>query len=267
MASDWISYDAAAESHDRLAVPSFFERPARDLIARTGLGSAARILDIGTGSGVAALRAAEGAQPHALVVGIDPSIEMLRVARQKGLRVAAAAVTPGLPFANRSFDRVLASFVLSHIRSYEAGLLDITRVLMPAGMLGVTTWGSMENDYRTFWQSLAESFIDKQMLANAMREALPWEDWFTEPGHVADALRAAGLQDVDVQPVLYTIHTNIDDFLAIRESSLQARFIRHKLAASEWERFKETVAAEFHRRFKDPIDHKRDVLIATGKRL
>jgi ubiquinone/menaquinone biosynthesis C-methylase UbiE len=266
MAGNWTSYDSAAECHDRLAAPSFFEQPARDLVARIDVRSAVRILDVGTGSGLAALLAAKVAEPHSTVVGIDPSLEMLRIGRSHGLRFVVAGVAPGLPFADRVFDRVLASFVLSHVSSYESGLRDMVRVLRAGGRLGVTTWGSMQNEYREFWQSLAESFVNKELLAEATREALPWEDWFTDPGHLGQALQGAGLSDVGVHRAVYTIHTNIADFLTIREVSLQARFMRQNLDTGRWDRFKETAIAEFHRRFKDPIDHTRDVLIAVGTR-
>lgn len=266
MAGNWISYDVAAESHDRLAVPTFFDKPARDLVARLDLVSAASVLDIGTGSGVAALRALEVTNTNAMVVGIDPSLEMLRAARTHGLRRLAVAVVPGLPFPDGYFHRVLASFVLSHIPSYEDALLDIARVLKRHGRVGVTCWGPLENEYRAFWQSLAELFVDKQLLADSTKEALPWEEWFSEPNHLASAFEASGLVDVEVHRVVYNIHTNISDFLALREASLQARFMRHTLSVSEWERFKKAAALEFHHSFKDPINHTRDVLIAIGTR-
>lgn len=264
MDGQWSSYDTAAQSHERLAVPSLFERPARDLVAKIDPKSASRILDVGTGSGVAALRVRELAGAGATTVGIDPSLEMLRAARKNGLRSVAVASVPGLPFADAAFDQVLASFVLSHLSSYESALRDIVRVLRRGGRFGATSWGSVENEFKAFWQSMAENFIDKQQLTDATRQALPWEDWFAEPDHLAEAFRAAGLQGIEVHRVLYTIHMTIGDFLAIRENSLTARFMRHKLPAAIWERFKESVAEEFHRRFQDPIDHPRDVLIAIG---
>src|SRR5205085_10080531 len=146
MAGDWTSYDSAAECHDRLAAPSFFEQPARDLVARMEMGSATRILDVGTGSGLAGLRAAEAAGVDALVIGVDPSFEMLRIAKGHGLRHVAAGVAAGLPFADRVFDRALASFVLNHLPSYETGLAEMVRVLRRGARLGVTTWGPLENE-------------------------------------------------------------------------------------------------------------------------
>jgi SAM-dependent methyltransferase len=266
MQADWTSYDSAAECHNRLGAPSFFEQPARDLVARINVRGAARILDIGTGSGLAALRAAEVADPDAVIVGIDPALSMLRIARSNGVRSVVAAVTPGLPFADGVFDRALAGFVLSHLPSYESGLTDMVRVLRPGGRLGVTAWGSTSNEYQELWQSVAKSFIDKDVLAAAMREALPWEEWFTDSGHFVDAFKAVGLSAVEVHREPYTTRPSIAAFLEIRENSLSARFMRRNLDVPQWERFKETVATEFHRRFKDPIDHTRDALIAIGTR-
>jgi ubiquinone/menaquinone biosynthesis C-methylase UbiE len=148
MAGSWTSYDSAAECHDRLAAPSFFEQPARDLVARIDARSAARILDVGTGSELAALLAAKVADPQAIVVGLDPSIEMLRIARRHGLRQVVSGGLPGLPFTDRSFDRILASFVLSHLRSYESGLTDMVRVLRPRGARYKTNIGNSGSPWR-----------------------------------------------------------------------------------------------------------------------
>jgi ubiquinone/menaquinone biosynthesis C-methylase UbiE len=266
MAENWTSYDSAAECHERLAGPSFFERPARDLVADIDVSAAARIADIGTGSGVAALMASQSASPHAIVMGVDPSIEMLRTARSHGLEHVVVGCAPGLPLADRSFDRILANFVLSHLSSYELGLLDMVRLLQPGGRLGATAWGSIRNEYREFWESLAESFVSRELLAEATREGIPWDEWFSDPSRLERAFQEAGLKNVTVRRVVYRIRATIADFLAIRENALQGRFIRQHLGTGEWERFKQTAAAEFHRRFTDPIDHDRDVLIAVGTR-
>jgi len=71
----FLCYDSAAADHDRLAVPAVFAEPARELVARTGLPAAGRILDIGTGTGIAARLAIELAHPGTIVVGLDPSLE------------------------------------------------------------------------------------------------------------------------------------------------------------------------------------------------
>src|SRR5437016_3292980 len=112
MAKDWTSYDSAATSHSRLAVPSMFAAPARDLVAALDLPTAATVLDVGTGSGIVAAMALAAAGPHALVIGLDPSLKMLGATRESGVSTVVAGVVPGMPFADDSFDRVLAGFVL-----------------------------------------------------------------------------------------------------------------------------------------------------------
>ena len=152
MAHAWQSYDSAAAAHDRVAVPSIFSPPARDLVVLMGR-PAGSILDVGTGTGTAARAAREFSAPGAAVIGVDPSLQMLRVARNRGLVSVVTGGVPGLPFATHTFDAVLANFVLAHVADYRAALVDMVRVLRSGGRLGVTAWAAMENPYRLFWQS------------------------------------------------------------------------------------------------------------------
>jgi trans-aconitate methyltransferase len=265
MPADWISYDSAAACHGRVAGRAFFEQPARELISRLDLRSAERILDVGTGSGVAALLARQAA-PKAAVTGTDPSREMLRVARENGLKRIVAGRLPDLPFREHAFDCAVANFVLSHLESYKTGLAEMARVVRPEGEVGVTAWGAMKNPYREFWHSLAESFVNARDLSEVTRSALPWEDWLSDPDHLAQALRESGLVRVEVHRASHSVRIGIADFLATRESAMEARFMRQKLSEADWQRFCATVRSEFERRFSDPIDHERDALIGTGVR-
>ena len=95
------------------------------------LVGAERILDIGTGEGQIARRAARAG---AEVVGIDPTLAQLRVAVSRGgqPRYARAAAT-GLPFADGSFDAVVVCLVFEHITEPEVAIAEIARVLRPGG--------------------------------------------------------------------------------------------------------------------------------------
>jgi ubiquinone/menaquinone biosynthesis C-methylase UbiE len=263
MAHAWQSYDSAAATHDRVAVPSIFSPPARDLVVLMGR-PAGSILDVGTGTGTAARAALEFSAPGAAVIGADPSLQMLRVARDRGLLSVVAGGVPGLPFAMHSFDAVLANFVLAHVTDYRAALGDMVRVLRSGGRLGVTAWAAMENPHRLFWQSIADSFAGKKAIEAAMRQALPWEDWFTDAAHLRQAFEEADLVSVELHYASYTTRMSIADFLDMRETALQTRFIRDTLPAPRWQEFKQTLSVEFYKRFKDPIEHTRDVHIAIG---
>jgi ubiquinone/menaquinone biosynthesis C-methylase UbiE len=265
MNADWASYDSAAESHDRVAVRIYFARPAADLVADCDVASASDVLDVGTGSGIVAVRARDAA-PHARITGVDPSIEMLRIARTHGVPAVVAGSVPGLPFADRRFDRVLAGFVIAHVPSYQEALADMARVLAPGGRLGVTAWGALENPHRELWSELARAAVGPQALQQARQNALPWEDRFSSQDHVGKALQDAGLKDITVRRALYGVETTTEDFLAQRENSIHGRFVRHSLDFASWERFQEMARTEFAKRFPDPLTHTRDVLIAVGTR-
>ena len=55
---DWRSYDSVAETYARIHAPRLAE-PARDLVELTGVEAGWRVLDVGTGTGVAAFEAGE----------------------------------------------------------------------------------------------------------------------------------------------------------------------------------------------------------------
>src|SRR5437870_1955639 len=95
--SDWTSYDSGAAIHNRVAVPKFFAAPARDLAAALEVRAGQWILDVGSGSGAAALAALATTGREAWVVSIDPSPAMLRSARENGVSLVVAGGVPGLP--------------------------------------------------------------------------------------------------------------------------------------------------------------------------
>ena len=62
-----------------------------------------------------------------------------RRARRRGTRPARCRATPShLPFADGTFDRVIASEVLEHIPDDGAAMAELARVLRPGGTMAVT---------------------------------------------------------------------------------------------------------------------------------
>jgi len=249
VAAGWKSYDDAASAHERFRVPALFAAPARDLVARMDFASARRALDVGTGSGVIARTVGQAAA----VVGVDPSIEMVRLARGLGVARVVAAGAPGLPFPAASFDRVTAGFVLSHTAAVGEALRDMVRVLRPGGLLGVTAWADRTCEHSAVWKAAIERFVDQEALRSVTLEALPSEEWLAREGNLTIALDTAGLRDIAVERIAYPSRWTIDSFLEMRDTSTAARFLRHTDPPA-WERFRDAVAVEFRERFRDPIE-------------
>jgi ubiquinone/menaquinone biosynthesis C-methylase UbiE len=258
---DWRSFDGVAETYEETLVP-LHEPPVRDLVAAATAPPGGRILDVGTGTGVAAAIAGQ-ADPEALVVGVDRSVPMLRVARAGGIRTVAAEAID-LPFPDSTFDAVVATFVISYFTKYETALFDMLRVLRPRGRLGVTTWGAGEDEFRRAWRETAEEFTGRDLLRDAVRKAAPWETHFSDPDRLAGTLRDVGLREVDVQERDYRIATTIESYLRAREASALGRFLRTTLGEALWKRFRLRVADEFRKRFRDPLGDRVDVLIGVG---
>lgn len=262
--TEWWLYDSVAVTYDSLLVPHEFTQPARDLVVGLELPPDGRILDVGTGTGETAFRAIEALDPQSVIVGIDPSLEMLRLARGKGILRLVGGQVPGLPFPDSTFDGIMASFVLSHFSDYKTALLDMVRVLRRGGRLGVTAWGVGKSQFSQVWEETAEALVGKDRLGEATRRAIPWAEWLSEATHLREALQDAGLTCVDVQNRGYRVTMSVADYLSRREADVKGRFLRHTLGEAQWERFREDVAEVFQSRFRDPIEYTNKVLLAVG---
>lgn len=95
------------------------------------LSGRTRILDVGCGDGqIARHLAATGAT----VVGVDPTWNQLTVAAERaGGPAYARAAAAALPFADASFDAVVACLVFEHIDDLDGAVAEVARVLRRGG--------------------------------------------------------------------------------------------------------------------------------------
>lgn len=113
-------------------------RLMEDLVVRESQapegGRERRILDVGcgTGSNLAVL------SRHGHAVGVDLAAEAAEFCKQRGLTSVALSELESLPFADGSFDIVIAMDVLEHLDDDLKGLAALRRVLRPGGLLLVT---------------------------------------------------------------------------------------------------------------------------------
>jgi len=137
-------YSQRAEAYDGLWSPII--RPVGErLIARLPLSArTSHVIDIGTGAG-ALLPAVQRAAPSAVIVGIDRSEGMLRLARERHTGPLALMDVQRLAVPANRFEVAIVAFVLFHLPSPEQCLAEVNRVLQPGGSVGTVTWGS-ENE-------------------------------------------------------------------------------------------------------------------------
>jgi len=255
---------AVAATFGRVAVPAQFAQPARDLAALLAIPRGSIVLDVGTGTGAFARPASEAAGPSGIVVGLDPSIAMLRAAEKREPSRLIVGRTPGLPFANSTFHTVGASFVLHHCRSYVAALADMSRVCRPAGRVGLTEWGPMSNLPAQVWRDIVASHVDIERLQSAFRDLVPWEQWFESPDNVERALADAGLTAIEVTRREYTVALTPADYVTLKEGGVEGTLIRQMLTDAGWSDFRREANDVFQRRFKNDLVFVRDVHLAVG---
>jgi ubiquinone/menaquinone biosynthesis C-methylase UbiE len=134
-------YSQRAEAYDGLWSPII--RPAGErLIAQLPLSSTTKhVIDVGTGAG-ALLPAIRQSAPNAVIVGVDRSQGMLRLAKEKHSSPLALMDVQTLALPANRFEVAIVAFVLFHLPFPDRCLAEVNRVLQPGGAVGSVTWGS-----------------------------------------------------------------------------------------------------------------------------
>ena len=133
-------FDDTAIDYDRierlmaLGTGPWYRRHAH---VRAGLTSGMEVLDVAVGTGLVAREAAAVVGDARKVVGVDPSIGMLRAASRPQGIVAVQGTAERLPFATDRFDFLSLGFALRHMSDLEIVLQEFHRVLRPGGILCV----------------------------------------------------------------------------------------------------------------------------------
>ena len=115
---------------------------ARVVVERAGVQAGERVVDVGCGTGNAALIAAERG---ARVVGVDPAPRLLEVARaEAAARGLGATFEQGeaarLPLGNGEADVVLSVFGVVFAPDAETAVGEMARVTAPGGRIAISAW-------------------------------------------------------------------------------------------------------------------------------
>jgi len=159
-----------------------------------------RVLDAATGPGyVAAACAVRGAD----VLGVDVAAEMVSLARRLRPEIEfQQADAEQLPFADGSFDAVVANFLIPHVGRPERVAAELVRVLRPGGKLALSMWDAPGR------ARLLGVLVDAAAEAGAQPTAdiPPGPPFFrfSEEAELVRLLDGAGLSDVAVRTVAFT---------------------------------------------------------------
>jgi SAM-dependent methyltransferase len=144
---------------DQLALPLI-----EHVVSRTALRPGHQVLDLGTGTGSAALQAALLIAPDGQVLGIDISPDMLTLAQQRAANLGLTNATfqegraEALPVPDSVFDIVLASLSLMYVIDRAAAAREIARVLRTDGRFIAAVWAGSEHNDVVLLQQTAGRF-------------------------------------------------------------------------------------------------------------
>jgi ubiquinone/menaquinone biosynthesis C-methylase UbiE len=183
-----------ASGHYPTMVDTFLLPLGPTLVEACGIGANDRVLDVASGTGNAAIPAA---QRGARVVASDLTPELLEAGRHRaeGLDIEwVTADAEHLPFEDASFDVVMSSIGVMFAPHHQAAADELVRVCRPGGTIGLLSWtpeGMLGALFRTMkefaappppgvqspplWGSeehLAELFGDRVMFGTLRRNVL-----------------------------------------------------------------------------------------------
>jgi ubiquinone/menaquinone biosynthesis C-methylase UbiE len=130
----------SAGTYERLAAR--FAPVQDELVGKLHIEAGERLLDVATGTGEVAVRAAA---QGAVVTGIDVAEPMLVKARRRAEEEGAAIAfdlgdAEYLPYDDQSFDVVVSNFGLIFAPDHANVAAELARVMRPGARLGFTAW-------------------------------------------------------------------------------------------------------------------------------
>jgi ubiquinone/menaquinone biosynthesis C-methylase UbiE len=162
------AFDAAAFAYDRLvgANPGYREhlRLSASRMRLPDAGRRLRLLDAGCGTG-ASTAALLAVAPHAEVVAIDASGEMLTRARAKPWPPSVTFVHTSVEQLSAAgvhgpFDGILAAYLIRNVPHRDAALRGLRELLRPGGTLAVHEYSVADSPLaRAVWQAVCLTVI------------------------------------------------------------------------------------------------------------
>ena len=172
---------------------------AQDFVEWVKLSPAATVLDVGCGTG--ALSHAMMGNGAKMVIGIDPSPQLVAYARSLVPSASVASFEVGdatnLRFTDNYFDAVLSGLVLNFIPDTSKGVAEMARVVKPAGVVAAYVWDYAAGSglMRVFWEAATSLDPNAQSLDETQRFEL------CRPDRLRELFGLAGLEEVTTRPL------------------------------------------------------------------
>lgn len=110
-------------------------RYRRKALQEAGLKAGMHVLDVACGPGLVTQGALDLVGPTGSVIGLDPSMGMLREAQKSPCRKFVRGVGERLPFPDQCLDFLSMGYALRHVPDLQAAFTEYRRVLKPGGIV------------------------------------------------------------------------------------------------------------------------------------
>jgi ubiquinone/menaquinone biosynthesis C-methylase UbiE len=230
-------WDKDVEAWHAYWVP-VFRRFAHDLVIDAQIKVGHVVLDVGTGTGVAAIEALRRTKESGMVLGIDRSGPMLELAKKKCAKIKNVSLlnmnAERMTFPDEFFDAVISNVGMSYA-TFSETISEIFRVVRRGGSFTFNDWHMIDVPaHRTFSEILRQhrtehpsESLSRSRAAVAMMEHLG--NRYSDPKVQAEELEQAGFANMRVRERDYRIRlSGIREYLSMR---LEREALKQELSA------------------------------------
>jgi ubiquinone/menaquinone biosynthesis C-methylase UbiE len=203
-------YTTVSEEWDRYVVP-FTGVFAEEVVQAAQIKPKYHVLDVGTGTGVAALLLASAVSSQGRVVGVDLAEGMLRVAREKAKKAGYQYLSfkvmdaQDLDFPTRSFDVVISNIAFP-IKEKKA-LRQVYRVLKDNGRFSFSIGRIERTETEKVFRSIFSKYKVPQPSVQLERErqAKRFESDKVDPERLKSLFKEVGFQNLTMRKKTHKI--------------------------------------------------------------